>query len=122
MIGFYYKAQDKLGNLYFEQSKGSDQDLIRKAHAAYMIVAALNFAKPSPETAAPKLDSSASAKAKLEAQAIKEGAESLEEAVFMSAKTASLLGDAATARRMAEKYVDYYPDGKFIGEARRLAQ
>ncbi|MBO5202538.1 MAG: hypothetical protein J6C30_07400 [Lentisphaeria bacterium] len=122
VIGFYYKAQDKLGNLYFEQSKGSDQDLIRKAHAAYMIVAALNFAKPSPETAAPKLDSSASAKAKLEAQAIKEGAESLEEAVFMSAKTASLLGDAATARRMAEKYVDYYPDGKFIGEARRLAQ
>ena len=122
VIGFYYKAQDKLGNIYFEQSLGADKDLIRKAHAAYMIVAALNYAKPSQETAAPKLDESASAKAKLEAQAIKEGAEALEEAVFMSAKTASLLGDTANTQRMAKKYMDYYPEGKFIGEAKRLAQ
>ena len=112
VVGFYYKAQNELGKLYMKQGE------TKKAHGAFMIVAALNFAKPEKVEPPPveKMD----AKARLEYTAETEGAAALEEAVFLSAKTASDLGDTATAKRMAGKYVEYYPDGKFIDEAKSL--
>ena len=66
------------------------------------------------------VDKNASPRAKLEADAAKSGVFALEEAIFMSAKTASSLGDTATARSMADKYLKNFPDGRFVGEANRL--
>ena len=110
VVGYYYKAQNELGKLYLEQGD------TKKAHGAFMIVAALNFTKPE----IPVVDNNASPRAKLEADAAKSGVFALEEAIFMSAKTASSLGDTATARSMADKYLKNFPDGRFVGEANRL--
>ena len=54
-------------------------------------------------------------------KAAAEGVAALEEAVFKSAKTASILGNEEAMKKMVEKYAKYYPTGKFIGEARRLS-
>ena len=115
VVGYYYKAQNELGKLYLEQGD------TKKAHGAFMIVAALNFKKPDPADI-PTVDQDASPRLKLEADAAKAGITALEETVYLSAKTASDLGDTATAQRMAKRYLENFPNGKFTGEAKRLAQ
>ncbi len=116
VVGYYYKAQSELGKLYMEQGE------TRKAHGAFMIIAALNFTKPVIPEVNADADAKIKARVKLEADAAKAGLAALEEAVYYGAKTASDLGETATAQRMAKKYLEEFPNGKFVGEARRLAQ
>ena len=113
VVGYYYKAQNELGKLY--RLMGETQ----KAHGAFMIIAALNFAKPDPKNI-PVITSESSPKVRLEANAAIEGLKALEEAVYWSAVTANSLGNSETAKQMAQKYLDNFPDGRFVGEAKRL--
>lgn len=126
LAGYYQKAQTRLGKLYMEQAVATGNNTFyNKAHGQFMIIAALPFPEPDPEAeaAAPKKDEKEmTAEEKFRLQVAQDGADALEEAVFLSAKTAALLNDQAVATKMAQKYLKYYPEGKFIGEAKALAR